>query len=82
MIDIKEASEKIKGFRVPEYGPSANPYLELHPESEWDEDFGAVLWWKSPIDEPPYAGTPLDCDWPGYHTHWTIIPVPEMEVRQ
>lgn len=67
---------------------------------EWHEDDGPVLWWKFPIVEPPYVGTPLDCGrtvavqiigaddpmlqtkfdvggWPGYHTHWTRIVVPD-----
>ena len=66
--------------------------------SEWTEDDGPVLWWKFPIAEPPYVGTPLDSGfpvemtirdsvrtytytqhfgaWPGYHTHWTPIPMP------
>ena len=30
---------------------------ELH---EWSETDGPVLWWKFPIDEPPYVGTPND----------------------
>jgi hypothetical protein len=30
------------------------------PLSEWHEDIGPVLWWKFPVDEPPYVGTPLD----------------------
>ena len=30
------------------------------PLSEWHEDIGDVLWWKFPIDEPPYVGSPLD----------------------
>ena len=46
------------------------------PIEEWHEDFGFVLWWKFPIEEPPYVGCPLDEDWPGYHTHWTPIPIP------
>jgi hypothetical protein len=67
--------------------------------SEWDERDGDVLWWKFPIDEPPYVGTPNDLGfvvnvvittflteeksdtyvggWPGYHTHWTPIELPE-----
>lgn len=44
---------------------------------EWHEDFGAVLWWKQPVNEPPYCGTPLDSDWPGYHEHWSPVPVRE-----
>lgn len=68
------------------------------PLSEWHEEIGPVLWWKFPINEPPYVGTPLDLGetvevtlraygvdklmrgmvgaWPGYHTHWTPIPLP------
>lgn len=49
------------------------------PLEEWDEARGSVLWWKLPICEPPWAGTPLDSDWPGYHTHWTEIVVPVEE---
>lgn len=47
------------------------------PLDEWHEDFGPVLWWKFPIEEPPYVGSPLDADWPDYHTHWTPIRCPE-----
>jgi hypothetical protein len=50
---------------------------ELHtarPLDEWHEDEGLMLWWRFPIDEPPYVGSPLDDDWPGYHTHWSPIP--------
>ena len=47
------------------------------PLEEWGEDYGDVLWWVFPIEEPPYAGSPLDADWPGYHTHWTPIIEPE-----
>ena len=46
------------------------------PIEEWNEDFGDVLWWKFPIEEPPYVGSPLDEKWNGYHTHWTFIPIP------
>lgn len=44
------------------------------PESDYHEDMGNVLWWKFPVDEPPYCGSPLDSDWPGYHTHFTPLP--------
>lgn len=47
------------------------------PIEEWDEDYGDVLWWKFPIEEPPYVGSPLDEHWPSYHTHWTPIQMPE-----
>lgn len=48
------------------------------PLSEWHEDFGPVVWWRFCLDERPdeasWIGTPLDGDWPGYHTHWTPHP--------
>lgn len=72
-----------------------------HPLSEWTEDVGDVLWWRFPVVEPPYVGSPLDLGkkvrfniigarepflkadfdvggWPGYHTHWTPIALPNM----
>lgn len=33
---------------------------EARPFSEWSEDHGDVLWWKLPIMESPYCGSPLD----------------------
>lgn len=36
---------------------------QLHsprPFRLWHEDRGNVLWWRMPISEPPYVGTPLD----------------------
>ena len=50
---------------------------DARPIEEWNEDFGDVLWWKFPIEEPPYVGSPLDEKWNGYHTHWTFIPIPQ-----
>lgn len=46
----------------------------LRPLAEWHEDMGPAIWWLLPIKEPPYCGTPLDSDWPGYHTHWSSLP--------
>lgn len=50
---------------------------EARTIDEWHEDFGDVLWWTFPIEEPPYCGSPLDMDWPDYLTHWTPIVIPE-----
>jgi hypothetical protein len=44
------------------------------PAEQYHEDDGPVLWWRFPVVEPPYSGTPNDCDWPGYHTHFTPLP--------
>lgn len=50
------------------------------PLADWHEDDGAVVWWRFLVDEPAWIGTPLDDDWPGYHTHWTPHPkLPERE---
>lgn len=47
------------------------------PLDDWHEDIAPfALWWKFPVAEPPYCGSPLCTDWPGYHTHWTPIPMP------
>lgn len=73
-------------------------WCKPRPLAEWTEDDGDVLWWRFPITEAPYVGSPLDegrsCQiqlrligekhthhvsiggWPGYHTHWTPIPMP------
>jgi hypothetical protein len=48
------------------------------PLAEWHEDFGPMLWWSFPIEEAPWAGTPNDSNWPGYHTHWTPILLPAL----
>lgn len=73
------------------------------PLSEWTEEDGDVLWWRFPIVEPPYCGSPQDLGqtieiilrrhgepdnlrrhmvggWPGYHTHWTPIQMPQPPV--
>mgnify|MGYP001761385437 CR=1 FL=1 len=57
--------------------PSQQPAAvdEVRPLSEWHEDDGPVTWWNLPVDEPAWIGTPLDSDWPGYHSHWTPHPV-------
>ena len=76
--------------------------MQLRPIDEYHEDMGSVLWWKFPITEPPYVGSPLDCGfvveaelrthhnssatkllvggWPGYHTHFTPIQIPDEPV--
>ena len=44
------------------------------PGEQYHEDDGPVLWWRFPVVEPPYSGTPHDSDWPGGHTHFTPLP--------
>jgi hypothetical protein len=30
------------------------------PLSEWTEEVGDALWWRFPVEEPPYVGSPND----------------------
>lgn len=50
----------------------------VQPLENWAEADGPVLWWRLPVSEEPYVGTPLDTAWPGGHTHWTVLPVPSI----
>ena len=50
---------------------------KARPLADWHEEDGPVLWWRFPVEEPPYCGSPNCDDWPGYHTHWTPLLVPE-----
>jgi len=54
-----------------------NHCLIARPIEEWHEDMGEQLWWRFPIDEAPYVGSPTYNDWPSYHTHFTPIPMPD-----
>lgn len=55
--------------------------VTARPLEDWEEDDGPVLWWNFPVVEPPYVGTPIDDDFPGYVTHWTKIAVPTSVIR-
>lgn len=44
------------------------------PKSEWHEDFGPVVWWRFPLEEMPWIGSPGDSDWYDHYTHWTALP--------
>lgn len=50
---------------------------KARPLSDWKEEDGPVLWWRFPVEEPPYCGSPLHDSWPGYHTHWTPLILPD-----
>ena len=49
---------------------------KLKTLDEWNESDGDVLWWKFPVNESPYCGSPLDTEFPDYLTHWTKFVVP------
>lgn len=68
-----------------EHHPDAKAGLKAkdpQPLAEYHEDMGPVLWWRFPIEEPPYVGSPLYTDWPGAHTHFTTIIVPDEPLPQ
>ncbi|WP_346905924.1 hypothetical protein [Clostridium sp.] len=56
---------------------------EPKPIGEWGEDYGDCLWWSFPIEEPPYCGTPLDCNFPNYVTHFTrlVLPIESKDLK-
>lgn len=51
---------------------------KLHPRDTYHEDYGSVLWWMLPIEEPPFVGRSPDedDDVPTYVTHWQWMLVP------
>ena len=70
-----------------------DPYI-LRPLADYHEDYGTVLWWHLPIQEPPHVGSgpglsernadglPTDCACllkQGYLTHWSVIPQPSLD---
>lgn len=68
-----------------EHHPDAKAGLQARVAQaldDWHEGIGCVLWWRFPIDEPPYVGSPICDDWPGYHTHWTPIICPDAPAAQ
>ena len=58
------------------------------PAEEYHEDYGPVLWWHFPIEEPPEVGWQDSYDQYGnpivteYHTHWTPLPIPSEPKRE
>lgn len=55
------------------------------PLEDWNEEIGDCLWWKFPIEEPPYLGSPLDTTWAEleydrYYTHFTRLAIPDIKI--
>lgn len=62
-----------------EHHPDAKAGLaakNARPLEEWHEETGPVLWWRFPVEEAPWCGTPNSDDCPHYHTHWTPLVIP------
>lgn len=68
---------RARPYRERAAAPIKAPSPVVRERAEWHEDEGPVLWWRFPIVEPPYCGTPLDDDFPEYATHWTAFATPE-----
>lgn len=55
-----------------------NDGLKARPLIEWHEGVGEVLWWRFPVREAPYVGSPLCDDWTeNYYTHFTRFEIPD-----
>lgn len=56
--------------------------IKAQPADDWHEEYGEVLWWHFPIEEPPVVGSPISYNpdgsptVPDYCTHWTPIYCP------
>lgn len=67
-------------MRLAKIGADAEKLLTAE---EWGEDDRDVIWWTLPFCEPPYVGSPLNCDWvDGIYTHWTPIIEPKLPNEQ
>lgn len=82
--DAKQKSEAVLNWY---YARAVPPTRLARPRDEYHKDMGAVLWWKFPIQEPPFCGTPSDDDWiqheyEGYYTHWSPFETPSSGCSQ
>jgi hypothetical protein len=62
-------------------------YQLARPIEEWHEDYGDCLWWRFPIEEPPYVGSPLDTEWEenncdNLYTHFTTFDIPVLTQKE
>lgn len=60
--------------RLKEAEATIRRFTSLHPIEDWDYDDCDVLWWKLPIEEPPYIGRPDEHGFPSGYTHWSRLP--------
>lgn len=72
VADLNRAREEWEGISrlLARFGPiEAGVRVIARPIEEWNEGIGDVLWWKFPIEEAPWIGSPLTT---GYTTEvWT-----------
>lgn len=76
MNKVKEAIKYFNGYGSP-YDDLIIELLNTAipiPAEEWSEDDGSVIWWRLPVEEQPYVGSPLCDDFTyDYYTHFTRI---------
>lgn len=60
--------------RLAALNSEATTTAAARPLEDWSEGIGDVVWWAFPVEEAAWIGSPLNSDWPGYHTHWTPHP--------
>jgi hypothetical protein len=55
------------------------PLFLLRPRVEYHEDYGIVLWWTLPFEEPPFVGRgDFEVESAGDGpTHWSPLPDPK-----
>ncbi|WP_313578604.1 hypothetical protein [Lacrimispora sp.] len=75
--EVFQGIKKLKAYE--DTGLEPEDMHKANPFAEWGEEYGDCLWWSFPIEEPPYCGTPLDCDFPDYVTHFTRFSIPQLE---
>jgi len=80
--EYSEAAELLRdALEDAQREPGQEDHDAMRTLADWHEDDGPVVWWRLPVDEPAWIGTPLDEDWPGYHTHWTPHPAAPKETE-
>jgi len=74
-IGQKDLNKKLAEYE--NTGLEPEEMYKAKPLEKWHEEDGDCLWWSFPIEEPPYCGTPLDCDFPDHVTHFTRFIIPQ-----
>lgn len=76
---------ELEGARAEEVGRRT-----LRPLAEYHEDYGDVMWWEVPVEQPPvHVGSPLDDDFPnedaaafGWHFTRFMNPLEKAEAAE
>ena len=58
--EVNQLAERNYQRRTHGEQPAPEDYTTPRPLDDWHEGMGDVLWWRFPITEPPYVGSPLD----------------------